>query len=88
MAFLTRMMRGGNQKGPPGTQPPAPGSTGGGNFAGGTTDQAGRPVAGDAGGRNAAGRIVNKAAGVIQNSPAEFRDALENYFHNVEKPRN
>jgi len=29
-----------------------------------------------------------KAAGVIQNSPVEFRDALENYFHNIEKPRN
>jgi hypothetical protein len=88
MAFLTRMMRSGNQKGPPGMQPPGPGGTGSGNFSGGTTDDAGRPVAGDAGGRGAAGRIINKAAGVIQNSPAEFRDALENYFHNVEKPRN
>jgi hypothetical protein len=56
-----------------------------GNLSGGTTDQEGRPVTGDAGGRGAAGRIVNKAAGVIQNAPAEFRDALENYFHNVEK---
>ena len=41
-----------------------------------------------AGGRGGASRNVNKAAGVIQNSPVEFRDALENYFHNIEKPRN
>jgi len=88
MAFLTSMMRNGSRNGRPGMQPPGPGGTGRGNFAGGTTDDAGRPVAGDAGGRNAAGRIINRAAGVIQNSPAEFRDALENYFHNVEKPRN
>ena len=88
MAFLTSLMRNGSRNGPPGTQPPGPGGTGRGNFSGGTTDDAGRPVAGDAGGRNAAGRIINRAAGVIQNSPAEFRDALENYFHNVEKPRN
>jgi hypothetical protein len=87
MAFLTQMMRSGSQNGPPGMQPPQ-GGTGRGNLSGGTTDQAGRPVAGDAAGRGAAGRIVNKAAGVIQNSPAEFRDALENYFHNIEKPKN
>ncbi|MGD0410714.1 MAG: hypothetical protein ABSC18_03360 [Verrucomicrobiota bacterium] len=80
MAFLTGMMRNGSQNGPPGMQP-----MGRGNLSGGTTDQEGRPVTGDAGGRGAAGRIVNKAAGVIQNAPAEFRDALENYFHNVEK---
>ena len=86
MAFLTQMMRSSSRNGPPGTQPPGPGGTGRGNFSGGTTDEAGRPVAGDARGRNAAGRIINRAAGVIQNSPAEFRDALENYFHNVEKP--
>ena len=62
---------------------PTPGR---GNLSGGTTDQAGRSGTGDASGRGAAARIVNKAAGVILNSPAEFRDALENYFHNVEKP--
>ena len=83
MAFLTRMMRSGGQNGPPGMQP-----QGLGNLSGGTTGQAGRPVTGDAGGRGAAGRIVNKAAGVIQNAPAEFRDALETYFHNVEKLKN
>jgi len=83
MAFLTRLMRGSSQNGPPGMQP-----QGRGNLAGGTTDREGRPVTGDAGGRGAAGRIVNKAAGVIQNAPAEFRDALENYFHSVEKLKN
>ncbi len=86
MAFLTQMMRNSNQNGPPTMQPPAPGGTGGGNLSGGTTDQTGRPGSGDATGRAAATRNVLKAAGVIQNSPAEFRDALENYFHNVEKP--
>jgi len=88
MAFLTRMMRASNQNGPPGMQPPSPGGNGGGNLTGGTTDQTGRAAGGDASGRNAATRNVLKAAGIIQNSPAEFRDALENYFHNVEKPQN
>ena len=83
MAFLTRMMRGSSRGGPPGAQ-----SLGLAGIHGGTTDQAGRPVTGDAGGRGAAGRIINKAAGVIQNAPAEFRDAIENYFHNVEKLNN
>jgi hypothetical protein len=88
MAFLTRMMRNANPNSPPGMQPPPPGGPGGGNLSGGTTDQTGSPTSGDASGRGAAGRNVNKAAGVIQNSPVEFREALENYFHNVEKPRN
>ena len=86
MAFLTQMMRNSNQNGPPTLQPPTPGGTGGGNLSGGTTDQTGRPGSGDATGRAAATRNVLKAAGAIQNSPAEFRDALENYFHHVEKP--
>ena len=85
MAFLTRLMRRGNPNAPSGMQP---GTTPGrGNLSGGTTDQAGRSVTGNASGRGAAGRIVNKAAGVIRNSPAEFRDALETYFRNVENPR-
>jgi len=86
MAFLTRMMRSGNPNGPPGMQPPGPGGSGRGNLSGGTTDQNGRPIGGDASGRGAAGRNVIKAEGVIQNAPVEFRDALENYFHNIEKP--
>jgi len=86
MAFLTRMMRSGNPNGPPGMQPPGPGGSGRGNLSGGTTDQNGRPMGGDASGRGAAGRNVIKAEGVIQNAPVEFRDALENYFHNIEKP--
>ncbi len=88
MAFLTRMMRASNQSGPPGMQPPSPGGNGGGNLTGGTTDQTGRAADGDASGRAAATRNVLKAAGIIQNTPVEFRDALENYFHNVEKPQN
>jgi hypothetical protein len=88
MAFLTGMMRAGSQNGPPGMEPPGQNPSGRGNLSGGTTDREGNPVAGGAGGRGAAGRNVNRAAGVIQNSPVEFRDALENYFHNIEKPGN
>jgi hypothetical protein len=84
MAFLTGMMRASSQSG----QPPGQNPSGRGNMSGGTTDRAGNPIAGGAGGRGAAGRNVNKAAGVIQNSPVEFRDALENYFRNIEKPGN
>jgi hypothetical protein len=86
MAFLTQVMRSGNQTGPPGAQPPPPGGRGGGNFSGGTTERTGHGASGDVAGRGEAGRIVNKAGSVIQNAPVEFRDALENYFHNVEKP--
>jgi hypothetical protein len=32
-------------------------------------------------------RAVNQAAGVIENAPAEFRDALENYYHGLEKSK-
>ena len=76
-----------NQNGLPTMQPPGPGGTGARQLLR-RNDRPDRPSrsAADATGRAAATRNVNKAAGVIQNSPAEFRDALENYFHNVEKP--
>jgi hypothetical protein len=88
MAFLTGMMRASSQSGQPGMEPPGQNPSGRGNLSGGTTDREGNPVTGGAGGRGAAGRNVNRAAGVIQNSPVEFREALENYFHNIEKPGN
>jgi hypothetical protein len=80
MAFLTKLMSQGSPAGTPGMQP-----SGGGNTSGGSTDRTGRSVTGDVSGPNSATRGVNKAAGAIDSYPAEFRDALENYFHAVEK---
>jgi hypothetical protein len=54
---------------------------------GGSTSRAGGPLSGNAAGKGAADRAVNQAAGVIENAPAEFRDALENYYHGLEKPK-
>jgi hypothetical protein len=57
------------------------------NSPGGTASGPGGPLSGNAAGKGAGGRSVNKAAGVIQNAPAEFRDALENYYHGLEHPK-
>jgi hypothetical protein len=57
------------------------------NSPGGSTSRAGGPLSGDAAGKGASGRAVNQAAGVIENAPAEFRDALENYYHGLEQPK-
>ncbi|MGD0813696.1 MAG: hypothetical protein ABSA83_08845 [Verrucomicrobiota bacterium] len=82
MAFLLRMMQNpGNDK----TMAVQPAS--GLHHAGGKTDRAGNPVSGNADGKGAAARKVDKAAGVIENSPAEFRDALDNYFHGIEQSK-
>jgi hypothetical protein len=54
------------------------------NSPGGTTSRVGGPLSGNAAGKGAGGRAVNQAAGVIENAPAEFRDALENYYHGLE----
>jgi hypothetical protein len=51
---------------------------------GGSTSREGGPLSGNAAGKGAAGRAVNQAAGAIENAPAEFRDALENYYHGLE----
>jgi hypothetical protein len=51
---------------------------------GGSASGVGAPVSGNANGKAGASRAVNQAAGVIQNAPAEFRDALENYYHGLE----
>lgn len=80
MAYLLRMMRNESQA-RPAMQP-----TGLGNMAGGVTGQTGRPVSGSVDGKSQGARNVNKTAGAIENYPAEFRDALENYFHGVENP--
>lgn len=82
MAFLLRMMQNtANAKAmavKPATGP---------NNAGGKTDRAGHPVSGNVTGKGAATRNVNKTSGVIDNSPAEFRDALDIYFHGIEQSK-
>jgi hypothetical protein len=57
------------------------------NRAGGTASRAGGTLTGNAAGQGAAGRAVGQAAGVIESAPAEFRDALENYYHGLEKSK-
>jgi len=80
MQFLMQMSR--NQGKAFATQPAR-----GLNSAGGAANGAGAPLSGNAAGKGAADRSVNKAAGVIQNAPAEFRDALENYYHGLEQSK-
>ena len=80
MAFLMRMMQNTANAKSMALQPAS-----GLNHAGGKTDRAGNPVTGNATGKSAAARNVDKASGVIENSPAEFRDALDNYFHGIEQ---
>jgi hypothetical protein len=80
MQFLMQMSR--NQGKAFATQPAR-----GLNSAGGAASAAGAPLSGNAAGKGAADRSVNKAAGVIENAPAEFRDALENYYHGLEQSK-
>ncbi len=82
MAFLMQMMKNSGQA-KAAFQPNR-----GAAHPGGTTNQKARTIGGDADGKNAAGRNVNKADGVIQNTPSEFRDALDNYFHGIEQNKN
>jgi hypothetical protein len=57
------------------------------NSPGGTTSRAGGQPLGSAAGKGAGGRSVHQAAGVIESAPVEFRDALENYYHGLEQPK-
>jgi hypothetical protein len=82
MAFLLRMMQNTDNAKAMALQPAT-----GLNRAGGKTDRAGNPVASNAAGKGAATRNVDKASGVIENSPAEFRDALDIYFHGIEQSK-
>ncbi len=54
------------------------------NQNGGTTDKASPGTAGDAKGAEAAARRTGKGSGTTRQVPAEFREALENYFKAVE----
>lgn len=51
---------------------------------GGNTDKASPGATGDAKGAEAAARRTGKGSGVTRQVPAEFREALENYFKAVE----
>lgn len=80
MAFLMQMMQQQNPK--PGMQG---GMTPGMNFNGGNTDMAANPQTGNANGKADAARTSRKAGGNTASLPAEFRDALENYYKAIEK---
>jgi hypothetical protein len=80
MAFLMQMMQQQNPK--PGMQG---GMTPGMNFNGGTTDMPANAQNGNATGKADAARTARKAGGSTANLPAEFRDALENYYKAIEK---
>ncbi len=55
------------------------------NHAGGTTDRAGGRAGGNASGRGGGTRDVNKAGGAMEEPPAEFREALDNYYHGIDQ---
>jgi hypothetical protein len=80
MAFLMQMMQQQNPK--PGMQG---GMTPGMNFNGGNTDMAATAQNGNAIGKADAARTGRKAGGSTASLPAEFRDALENYYKAIEK---
>jgi hypothetical protein len=80
MQFLTQMMRNSSNARAMTSKP----STGL-NRAGGTTDRAGGQAGGAAAGRSAGTRDVNKAGGAMEEAPAEFREALDNYYHGIDQ---
>ena len=57
------------------------------NRAGGTTDRASARASGNSTGKGAAARDVHKAGGAMEEPPAEFREALENYYHGIDQAR-
>jgi hypothetical protein len=80
MQFLTKMMQD-SQNAKAMAAKPATGL----NHAGGTTDRANNRTAGNTTGKGAASRDVHKAGGAMQEPPAEFREALENYYHRLDQ---
>jgi hypothetical protein len=82
MQFLTKMMQD-SQNAKAMAAKPATGL----NHAGGTTDRANSRTAGNTTGKGAASREVHKAGGAMQEPPAEFREALENYYHRIDQAR-
>lgn len=84
MAFLLQMMAPEQSQ----SQGMAMGRNPGRSTAGGTTDRPAGPLEGDARGKGAENRNVNKASGVTGTLPTEFREALESYFNAIEKDGN
>jgi len=82
MAFLLQAMKNGAQSQPMALRPAT-----GLNRNGGSTDRAGDAVNGNVNGKAGAGRNAQKASGATGNTPAEFRDALDNYFHGIEQQK-
>ncbi|MGZ4962074.1 MAG: hypothetical protein ACXWC8_05905 [Limisphaerales bacterium] len=80
MAFLMQMMKNARE-----SQGKPMQNQGGGNTSGGSANHAGGPINGNVQGKGAAARNVGKASSVIENAPAEFRDALENYYRGIEQ---
>ncbi|HUD83835.1 MAG TPA: hypothetical protein VMQ67_10045, partial [Candidatus Saccharimonadales bacterium] len=80
MQFLLQMMRN-SANGKAMSAKPATGL----NRAGGGTDRAGGRSGGSADGRGAGTRDVRKAGGAMEEPPAEFREALENYYHGIDQ---
>lgn len=81
MAFMMQMMSPENSQNQGMSLSRNPGRS----TAGGSTDQAAEGAEGDATGQAGEERKVNKASGIIQNVPTEFREALEIYFQALEK---
>jgi hypothetical protein len=81
MAFLMQMMKNSRQNQNKPMQ--NPGQTD--NSNGGSANRAGGPMTGNKQGKGAGARNVGKASSVVENAPAEFRDALENYYRAIEK---
>jgi len=80
LAMLIQMMAAQAQPKPGQAQPSA-----GGNPSGGGTDGSPSQVSGNAEGGQGEGRAVKRSSGFFQNPPAEFREALENYYRAVEQ---
>jgi hypothetical protein len=80
MQFLMQMMRD-SANGRAMSAKPATGL----NSAGGSTDRAGGRAGGNAAGRGAGARDVRKAGGGMEEPPAEFREALDNYYHGIDQ---
>jgi hypothetical protein len=55
---------------------------------GGNTQQPAGPLQGDAEGKSPDARGVTKTSSLMESTPAEFREALENYFNALEKEAN
>jgi hypothetical protein len=81
MQFLLQMMRNSANAKEAAAFRPATGL----NRAGGSTGRNAGRLEGDAAGRGPGARQVRQAAGVMEDAPAEYRDALENYYHGIEQ---